>query len=131
GSGPTQPGQGAGPASKDRDRASTPAQPSASARAGPRTGPERPGESRLEAAPNPVRVAAGAGTTTITWDTGDGSVGQVVVAADGIERDFATGRSGSRQARWIAPGKSFEFRLYRGKDREKPLRAIKVRGEKP
>jgi hypothetical protein len=37
------------------------------------------------ASPNPVAAGEGAGSTIITWDTGDGTAGQVYVSVDGRE----------------------------------------------
>ncbi|OLC99952.1 MAG: hypothetical protein AUH86_01240 [Acidobacteria bacterium 13_1_40CM_4_58_4] len=37
----------------------------------------------ITASPNPVPAGEGVGTTTITWNTGDGTVGQVYVSVDG------------------------------------------------
>lgn len=65
------------------------------------------------------------GTSTITWDTGDGSVGQVYVAVDyspnliggfiGEDRLFAQNPSGSQDAPWINYyGYYYRFSLYAG-----------------
>jgi hypothetical protein len=68
------------------------------------------------------------GTTTITWDTGDGSVGQVYVAPPGKpEKLFADNRSkGTQQASWIGKGE-YEFRLFAGKEHERVLARVKVK----
>src|SRR5262249_33856651 len=53
------------------------------------------------------------GTTTVTWSTGDGSAGRVYVSVNGRpETLFAGDSSGSQDASWIAPGSTYEFRLY-------------------
>jgi hypothetical protein len=69
----------------------------------------------ITASPNPVPAGEGLGKTTITWNTGDGTVGQVYVSADG-EPDvlWLGGASGSGQAPWIQAGPTYEFRLYAG-----------------
>lgn len=71
------------------------------------------GLATLSASPNPVPAGSGPGTTTITWNTGDGSVGLVYVSQDGSpESLFAQGSSGSQSASWITPGSVYSFRLY-------------------
>ena len=53
----------------------------------------------ITASPNPVTTGEGPGTTTITWNTGDGTTGQVYVSEDGApERLFADGSNG------VSPG---------------------------
>ena len=37
----------------------------------------------ITASPNPVTIGEGPGNTTITWNTGDGTTGQVYVSEDG------------------------------------------------
>ena len=44
--------------------------------------PAAPGAT-ITASPNPVTTGEGSGTTTITWNTGDGTTGQVFVSEDG------------------------------------------------
>src|SRR5438132_4830109 len=76
----------------------------------------------ITASPNPVTVGEGPGTTTVTWNTGDGTAGQVYVSVDGgPEAVFAFGPSGSNAASWIQAGKTFEFRLYAGAEHTKVL----------
>src|SRR6266516_2846599 len=55
-----------------------------------------------------------AGTTTISWTTGDGSEGDVYVSESGqAERLFASKTpQGSGDAPWVQAGVSYEFRLY-------------------
>jgi hypothetical protein len=86
----------------------------------------------ITASPNPVLVGQGtAGTTTITWNTGDGSEGQVYLAKDGEpEAAFATGPSGSSAAPWIQAGTTYEFRLYTGTEHTKMLAKTQVKGQK-
>jgi hypothetical protein len=89
-----------------------------------------PGAS-ITASPNPVPASQGPGTTTITWDTGDGGAGQVYVSTDGgPEVIFASGPPGSAAAPWIEAGKTFEFRLYAGTEHVKMLSKTQVTGQK-
>jgi hypothetical protein len=67
----------------------------------------------LGANPNPASAGERPGETTVSWDTGDGSIGKVYVAMNGgPERLFADGRRGSVSAHWIKTGSNYEFRLY-------------------
>jgi hypothetical protein len=68
----------------------------------------------IKATPNPVPAGSGAGTTTISWTTGDGSEGEVYVLESGqAERLFASKMpQGSGDAPWIQAGTNYEFRLY-------------------
>jgi hypothetical protein len=69
----------------------------------------------ITASPNPVPAGEGVGTTTITWNTEDGTAGQVYVSVDGgPEASFGGGLPGSSAAPWIQTGKKYEFRLYAG-----------------
>ena len=90
----------------------------------------RSGEALLTASPNPISAGDGPGTTTISWDTGDSSPGQVYVSVDGGEEKlFAGGAEGSREAGWIQPSKEYEFRLYAGTERAALLDAVTVSHE--
>jgi ABC-type transport system substrate-binding protein len=85
----------------------------------------------ITASPNPVTTGEGPGTTTVTWNTGDGTTGQVYVSEDGgPERLFATGATGSAPAAWIQAGKTFEFHLYAGTEHAKVLAKTQVTGRK-
>jgi len=85
----------------------------------------------ITASPNPVLVGQGPGTTTITWNTGDGSVGTVYLAKDGEpEAAFASGKPGSQAAPWIEAGKTYEFRLYAGTEHTKMLAKTQVTSQK-
>ena len=67
----------------------------------------------LTANPNPVPAGEGPGTTTISWDTADGSIGRIYVSVNrGQELLFADGRRSSASACWIETGSEYEFRLY-------------------
>jgi hypothetical protein len=81
----------------------------------------------IAASPNPVTTGEGSGNTTVTWNTGDGSTGQVYVSMDGApETLFAGGPTGSAPAPWIQAGKTFEFRLYAGTEHAKVLAKTQV-----
>ena len=81
----------------------------------------------LTASPNPVPADEGAGNTTISWDTADGSIGKVFVSInEGQEMLFADGRCGSASAHWIDSGSSYEFRLY-NPDHTELLASVVVR----
>lgn len=82
----------------------------------------------IKADPNPAVVVDGKfGKTTISWDTGNGSPGDVFVAHEGgEEKPFAMKRpKSSQEATWIGKG-VYEFRLYAGKERNKPLASVQV-----
>jgi len=82
----------------------------------------------ISANPNPVPPGEGFGTSTITWNTGDGSVGQVYVAlGDNPEKLFADQTShGSNEAPWIGVGTTYIFRLYAGTEHKTVLASVKV-----
>jgi hypothetical protein len=85
----------------------------------------------LTASPNPVPAAGEAGTTTITWNTADGTAGQVYVSVDGgPESIFGGGPPGSAAAPWIQAGKTYEFRLYAGTEHATVLAKTQVTGHK-
>jgi hypothetical protein len=81
----------------------------------------------ITASPNPVPGGEGLGTTTITWNTGDGTVGQLYVSVDGgPESAFDSGLSRSSAAPWIQAGKRYEFRLYAGTEHATVLAKTEV-----
>ncbi len=85
----------------------------------------------ITASPNPVPAGQQAGTTTVTWNTGDGSAAEVYVSpGGGPEAVFAAGPSGSVAAPWIAAGITYEFRLYAGTEHTKMLAKTQVTGQK-
>ncbi len=91
--------------------------------------PAASGNSTLGASPNPAPAGSGSGTTTVTWDTGNGTFGQVYVwQTGGGEQLFAQGVNGSVDASWIKNGWSYEFRLYQGTSKSTRLRTITVTG---
>ena len=82
----------------------------------------------ITASPNPVPAGPGKfGTTTITWDTGDGSLGDVYVSVNGAPEKLFAGqrKKGSLEAAWIGKG-DHEFRLYAGKEHKTVLASVKV-----
>jgi hypothetical protein len=85
----------------------------------------------ITASPNPVPAGEGAGTTTISWNTADGTAGQVYVSVDGEpETLFGGGASESAPAPWIQAGKMYEFRLYAGTQHATVLAKTQVTGQK-
>lgn len=85
----------------------------------------------ITASPNPVPAGAEVATTTITWNTGDGAMGQVYVSQDGKEESlFASSAQDSKVADWIQIGSTYRFRLYKGTGREKLLAEISVTRQK-
>lgn len=86
----------------------------------------------LGATPNPVPDGVGAGATTISWSTGDGSPGRIYVSVDrGPEQLFAGGPEGSQDAAWIGTGTTYEFRLYSGMERTTPVAVVNVTRSDP
>ena len=83
---------------------------------------------KISASPNPVPAGRGPGSTTITWDTGDGSWGQIYIARDGGDeaKMLAQGARGSKEINWIKAKAAYEFRLYAGKDRQVLLGKVAV-----
>ena len=105
--------------------------PSKSPEANASAGSPAASAATITASPNPVTTGEGPGTTTVTWNTGDGTAGQVYVSVDGgPEAVFAFGPSGSHAASWIQAGKTFEFRLYAGYEHAKVLAKTQVTGRK-
>ena len=86
----------------------------------------------LTAAPNPVALIGPTGTSTISWSTGTGAVGQVWLSVDGgPEVLFAQGRSGTQSAPWIIRDRNLRFTLYEGLVRAVPLAVTTVTGNVP
>lgn len=81
----------------------------------------------IRAEPNPVPKGEGYGTTVISWSTGDGSPGHIYLLAEGGEEiSFAEGPQGAQTAAWIGPDVAYQFRLYAGREHEKPLASVTV-----
>jgi hypothetical protein len=86
------------------------------------------GGAQISADPNPVPAGSEKfGKTTIIWDTGDGSIGEVYVSVNGApDKLFAGNRAkSSKEAAWIGKGQH-EFKLYAGKAHEKLLASVTV-----
>jgi hypothetical protein len=70
----------------------------------------------LSATPNPIPVGdpdKPLGTTTVTWDTGNGVLGDLYVKVDrDPEKFIARAASGRNEVRWIQFDSIYEFRLY-------------------
>ena len=86
-----------------------------------------PFDPALAADPNPVPPGEDAGKTTISWQTGGGTMGEVyVVTNSNPETLFARGAKGQAEAPWIAADSTYEFRLYSGTDHKTILRRVIV-----
>jgi hypothetical protein len=86
------------------------------------------GAPAITANPRSVTIAGGAGSTEISWDTGNKSTGFVfVTTSDGKPVLFASGAKGSRVAPWIRPG-TYAFELYGDDQRRTLLAAVTVSG---
>jgi hypothetical protein len=83
----------------------------------------------LSASPNPVPAGdpdQPLGATTITWDTGDGTIGDLYVKVDRAPEVFmARAPSGTHRVGWIQSDSFYEFRLY-AKKRSKLLARLEV-----
>ena len=81
----------------------------------------------VRAEPNPVPAISERGATLISWNTGDGVGGRVLVSRDGSpERELAAGSQGSQVVDEITRGSTYEFRLYAAIDSRKPLASVRV-----
>ena len=86
------------------------------------------GAPAITANPGHVKVAGRTGSTEISWDTGNGSMGFVfVTTSNGKSVLFATGAKGSRVAPWIRHG-TYAFELYGDDQRRTLLAAVTVSG---
>jgi hypothetical protein len=94
-----------------------------------RSAADRRAKPVLSASPNPVPagdIEKPLGSTTITWNTGDGAPGDLYVKVDREPEKFM-GRapSGTREVPWIQFDSLYEFRLY-DKKRSKLLANLEV-----
>lgn len=83
----------------------------------------------VSANPNPVPPGQDRfGTSKVTWNTGDGTPGQVYVAEDDKPEKLFAGplSQGSVDAAWIGAGSIYEFRLYAGQEHKNLLASVKV-----
>jgi hypothetical protein len=84
----------------------------------------------IKAIPNPVPIPAGSdqGTTTISWDTVDGSDAQVFLRVAGKpDKIFSGGSRNQQDANWIMKGKDYDFILFAGKEHQKELARVTIR----
>ncbi len=94
----------------------------------PRTQPAEATGARITAVPNPVAIQSDRGMITLSWNTGDGSIGQVYVSQDGGQEQLVKeGAEGSGDINWIQPGSVYEFRLYAGREHKQNLAIVTVR----
>jgi hypothetical protein len=88
------------------------------------------GAASLSASPNPVPAGSPdqeLGKTTISWNTGDSSVGDVYVKMNRApEVLVGRGQSGTIQINWIGFDSLYEFRLYTKRNHFKPLKKLEV-----
>jgi hypothetical protein len=88
-----------------------------------------PAKPVLTASPNPVPVGdpdQHAASTEITWNTGDGTIGDLVVKIDREDERFVgRGPSGVMKIDWIQFDSLYQFRLYT-KKRSKLLATLTV-----
>jgi hypothetical protein len=83
--------------------------------------------SKLCASPNPVPPGIGLGKTTVSWSCHGTPDAAIYVSGSGIEEAlFASGSHGSQEASWIEAGATYEFSLYKNRDRDTPLARISV-----
>ena len=79
------------------------------------------------ATPKPAPSGYGSGVTSLDWDTGDGSLGEVYLSENGgPEILFTRSSRMMTTAPWIAAGPIYEFRLYQAPDRKNLLATVKV-----
>ncbi|MEK6282043.1 MAG: glycosyltransferase [Acidobacteriota bacterium] len=83
----------------------------------------------LTAFPRQVPVGRIMGATEINWTTGDDSEGEVYVSINGEpETLFVAGPAGSKEAPWILPDQTYDFRLYAGTGHTRLLDEVRVIG---
>jgi hypothetical protein len=83
---------------------------------------------RITATPEHVKIGGQAGTTEISWNTGDGSTGFVFVTANGRPPILvAQGDKGSRVISWIGVG-TCVFNLHGDAERNTLLATVTVTG---
>ena len=108
--------------------AGQPASPGGAAKTNP-AGTAAPQAPTITAAPNPIPAGEGQGSTTLTWTTGDGSLGEVYLRTGNGEDILFAGAApkGVQAATWIHAGVKYEFILYAGKgERTKELARVSV-----
>ena len=81
----------------------------------------------VRAEPNPVPAIPQPGATLISWNTGDGASGRLLMSRDGsAEKQLATGSQGSQVVEEIAPGSTYEFRLYAAIEPRKLMASVRL-----
>src|SRR4051794_23933483 len=93
------------------------------------TGKQQQSAASITANPNPVPPGEEKfGKTTVSWDTGDGTPGEVYVSTNGGEEKRFSGAKakGTQEAAWIGKGQ-YDFRLYAGKEHKTVLAAVTVK----
>jgi hypothetical protein len=86
----------------------------------------------IKADPNPAPIPAGAeqGTTTVSWDTGDGSNSKVYLrVANKPDQLFSGGPRNKQEAKWIRKNATYEFVLLGGPEFKTELARVTVVGE--
>jgi len=83
---------------------------------------------RIVATPNPVPHSEGFGKSTISWDSGDGSLVQVYVSVNGqAERLFGEAPKGKQDVDWIGQSAAYRFQMYKSTVHNKSLAELVVR----
>lgn len=84
----------------------------------------------LTVTPDLVPAGKELGKTTVSWDTADGSIGNIYVSIDGGKESlFADSRRGTAVADWIQTGRTYEFRLYNSDHTEVLASAVVKRAD--
>jgi hypothetical protein len=86
----------------------------------------------IKADPNPVVVPVDAdqGTTTVSWDTVNGSKAEVYLRVDGKpDQLFSGGPRNHQDAKWIRKGRKYDFILFAGREHELELARVSVTGQ--
>jgi len=92
----------------------------------PASVPSPVGGATLSASPNPVPASDGLGSTTVSWATENGVIGQLYVSVNGgPEKLMGEGDKVSLTAPWIQAGKT-DFRLYVLGDHTRLLATVTV-----
>ena len=82
--------------------------------------------------PPTTTVAPALGTTLVSWNTNNGTVGQVYVSINGEQEVlFAEGTSGSQSAPWLQQYKLYTFKLYQGTAHTEVLAQAKAINKSP
>jgi hypothetical protein len=92
--------------------------------------PGRRGRPFIEARPNPTPRQRLRGATTIAWDTGDGSVGEVkLVTYSSTGREdtlVARAPSGTSHIDWVFRDHRYRFDLYRADRERRPVASVTI-----